>query len=126
LLIDRGDWIPQRERNEGSDLGMGMEWPSMFSLSATLDRDIIIFSDIVVGMQHAGTIHILCFSVTHFIWHASTNQSCSFKVSSQCPFLAQNRGNCNYAEDISIFLVLMVESIHQHDACIFLDLYGNN
>ena len=24
------------------------------------------------------------------------------------------------------FLVLMVESIHQHDVCIFLDLYGNN
>ena len=84
--------------------------------------DIIIFSDIVVGMQHAGTIHILCFSVTHFIWHASTNQSCSFKVSLQCPFLAQNRGNCNYAEDISIFFSYGRIYVPIDDARIFLDL----
>jgi len=36
-LIDRVDWIPKSERKEGIVLAMEMEWPSMFSLSATMD-----------------------------------------------------------------------------------------
>lgn len=112
-MIDRADWIPKRERNEGSYLGMGNEWPSMFSLSATLNRYHIFIR--YCWWDAAGTIHILCFSITYSFGMQAQIKFC-LKISWTCAmhryvfFLTQNR--VSFIPTLaSFFYYLMVEGL---------------